>query len=283
MPHRTSSSWYTAVSGCVRCGLESTAFTLLRVMRERDVPLSGFALASLVTACEHRGWQEGAACGATIHALTHKAGLMGNVCIGTALLHLYGSRGLVSNAQRLFWEMPQRNVVSWTALMVALSSNGCMEEALVAYRRMRKEGVMCNANALATVVSLCGSLEDEAAGLQVTAHVVVSGLLTHVSVANSLITMFGNLRRVQDAERLFDRTEERDRISWNAMISMYSHEEVYSKCFMVLSDMRHGGVRPDVTTLCSLVSVCLIGSCCPGKWDSLRVCHQWSAFFCSTY
>ena len=167
--------------------------------------------------------------------------------------------------------------------MVALSSNGCMEEALVAYRRMRKEGVMCNANALATVVSLCGSLEDEAAGLQVTAHVVVSGLLTHVSVANSLITMFGNLRRVQDAERLFDRTEERDRISWNAMISMYLHEEVYSKCFMVLSDMRHGGVRPDVTTLCSLVSVCLIGSCCPGKWDSLRVCHQWSAFFCSTY
>lgn len=140
--------------------------------------------------------------------------------------------------------------------MVALSSNGCMEEALVAYRRMRKEGVMCNANALATVVSLCGSLEDEAAGLQVTAHVVVSGLLTHVSVANSLITMFGNLRRVQDAEKLFDQMEERDHISWNAMISMYSHEEVCSKCFMVLSDMRHGGVRPDVTTLCSLVSVC---------------------------
>jgi len=67
-------------------------------MRERGVPLSGFALASLVTACVLRGWEEGAACGAAIHVLTHRAGLMGNVYIGTALLHLYGSRGLVSDA-----------------------------------------------------------------------------------------------------------------------------------------------------------------------------------------
>ncbi|CAO1939666.1 unnamed protein product [Urochloa humidicola] len=257
MPHRTSSSWYTAVSGCVRCGLDSVAFALLRDMRENNVPLSGFALASLVTACERRGWGEGAACGAAIHALTHRAGLMGNVYIGTALLHLYGSRALVPDAQRLFWEMPERNVVSWTSLMVALSSNGYLDEALASYHRMRREGVPCNANAFATVVSLCGSLEDEAAGLQVAAHVVVSGLHTHVSVANSLITMFGNLGRVQDAERVFDGMEERDQISWNAMISMYSHEGACSQCFKVFSDMRcHGGVRPDVTTLCSLVSVC---------------------------
>ncbi|KAG2559291.1 hypothetical protein PVAP13_8NG289431 [Panicum virgatum] len=54
MPHRTSSSWYTAISGCVRCGLDSTAFALPQVTLERDVPLSGFALASLVTAIECR-------------------------------------------------------------------------------------------------------------------------------------------------------------------------------------------------------------------------------------
>ncbi|CAD6204636.1 unnamed protein product [Miscanthus lutarioriparius] len=238
MPHRTSSSWYTAVSGCVRCGLESTAFTLLRVMRERDVPLSGFALASLVTACEHRGWQEGAACGATIHALTHKAGLMGNVCIGTALLHLYGSRGLVSNAQ--------------TVLGDASAERRFLDSAHggIVVKWVHGRGI--------------GSLSSDEEG-----RGYVQCKCIGYGVANSLITMFGNLRRVQDAERLFDRMEERDRISWNAMISMYLHEEVYSKCFMVLSDMRHGGVRPDVTTLCSLVSVCLIGSCCPGKWDSL--------------
>jgi pentatricopeptide repeat protein len=253
MPHRTDSSWYTAISGCVRCGLESTAFDLLSDMRVRGVPLSGFALASLVTACERgRGWEEGAA----IHALTHRAGLMGNAYIGTALLHMYGSRGLVPDARRLFWEMPERNVVSWTALMVTLSPNGYLGEALQAYRRMRREGVTCNANSFATVVSLCGALEDEAAGLQVAAHVVVYGIQSHVSVTNSLITMYGNLGRVEDAEGLFDRMEERDTISWNAMLSMYSREGLCCKCFLILSDMRRSGARTDVTTLCTLVSVC---------------------------
>uniref|UniRef100_A0A0D9XVA8 DYW domain-containing protein n=1 Tax=Leersia perrieri TaxID=77586 RepID=A0A0D9XVA8_9ORYZ len=257
MPERTPSTWYTAVSGCVRCGEDGTAFELLRGMREYGVPLSGFALASLVTACERRGgWDEGLACGTAIHGLTHRAGLMGNVYIGTALLHLYGSRGIVSDAQRLFLEMPERNVVSWTALMVALSSYGYIKESLGAYRQMRTEGVPCNANAFATVVSLCGSLENEVPGLQVASHVIVSGLQNQVSVANSLITMFGNLGRVQDAEKLFDQMEDRDTISWNAMISTYSHEGICSKCFLLFSDMRRRGLRPDATTLCSLMSVC---------------------------
>ncbi|XP_037430104.1 pentatricopeptide repeat-containing protein At3g24000, mitochondrial-like [Triticum dicoccoides] len=257
MPDRSPSSWYTAISGCVRCGHESTAFDLLCGMRERAVPLSGFALASLITACERRDKEEGRTCGAAIHALTHKAGLMVNVYIGTALLHLYGSRKDVLDAHKLFREMPERNVVSWTALMVALSSNGYLEEALRAYCRMRMEGVACNANAFATVVSLCGSLESEMAGLQVFSQVLVSGLQRQVSVANSLITMLGNIGRVKDAEKLFYRMEERDTISWNAMVSMYSHEGLCSKCFMVFSDMRRGGLlRHDATTMCSLICAC---------------------------
>lgn len=182
---------------------------------------------------------------------------MVNVYIGTALLHLYGSQKHVLDAQRLFWEMPERNVVSWTALMVALSSNGRLEEALGYYRRMRRERIACNANAFATVVSLCGSLEDEVAGLQVFSHVIVSGLQRQVSVANSLISMLGNLGRVHDAEKLFYRMEERDTVSWNALVSMYSHEGLCSKSFRVFSDMRRGGLlKHDATTLCSLISVC---------------------------
>jgi pentatricopeptide repeat protein len=74
---------------------------------------------------------------------------------------------------------------------------------------MRSEGVVCNANSFANV-SLCGSLKNEVAGLQVFSQVIVSGLQRHVSVANSLITMLGNIGRVQEAEKLFYRMEERE-------------------------------------------------------------------------
>ncbi|CAN6226712.1 unnamed protein product [Urochloa humidicola] len=49
MPQRTPSSF----SGCVRCGLDSTAFVLLLDMQQ-NVPFSGFALASVVMAREHQ-------------------------------------------------------------------------------------------------------------------------------------------------------------------------------------------------------------------------------------
>ncbi|CAO2145108.1 unnamed protein product [Urochloa humidicola] len=68
MPHRISSSWYTAVSGCVRRGLDSTAFSLLRHMQENNVPLNGFVPASLITVCERRGgWEEGTRCHPRAH------------------------------------------------------------------------------------------------------------------------------------------------------------------------------------------------------------------------
>uniref|UniRef100_A0A0E0RBV8 Uncharacterized protein n=1 Tax=Oryza rufipogon TaxID=4529 RepID=A0A0E0RBV8_ORYRU len=35
MPDRTPSTWYTAVSGCVRCGHDATAVELPRGMPER--------------------------------------------------------------------------------------------------------------------------------------------------------------------------------------------------------------------------------------------------------
>ncbi|XP_072955201.1 pentatricopeptide repeat-containing protein At2g03880, mitochondrial isoform X1 [Typha angustifolia] len=254
LPQRNDASWNTAISGCVRAGRFTQATELFREMREEGVEPNGFVLASLVTACNR--WTDVGVQGIEIHAFVLKVGLMSNVYVGTALLHLYGSRGLVSDARRFFQEMPERNVVSWTALMVSLSGNGYPEEALQAYRNMRKDGVVCNENSFTATISSCGMLAIEMLSLQVVAHIVVSGFETDVSVANSLITLFGNMGRIREAELLFDRMKLRDTISWNSMISMYSREGMSHESFQLFSDMRHFKLRPDATTLSSLISVC---------------------------
>ena len=61
---------------------------------------------------------------------------------------------------RFFEEMPERNVVSWTALMLSYSLNGLPEEAVRAYQEMRQEGVVCNQNLFTTMISSCGLLEN---------------------------------------------------------------------------------------------------------------------------
>ncbi|KAJ0962358.1 hypothetical protein J5N97_030186 [Dioscorea zingiberensis] len=245
---------YRVISGCVRAGSFLKSFELFREMREGGFDPNGFVLASILTACNR--WPEVTGRGIEFHAFVLKVGLFNDVYVATSLLHFYGTHGLVCDAQRLFDEMPERNVVSWTALMVSYSKNGYPEETVSAYRKMKWEGVPCNENSFSTVISSCGLLENESIGLQVLAHAVIYGFENDVSVSNAAITLFDCLERVEDAERLFYWMKGRDRISWNSMISLYSHGGMCEESLQCFSDMRYDDVRPDATTLSSLISLC---------------------------
>ncbi|CAI0555511.1 unnamed protein product [Linum tenue] len=174
----------------------------------------------------------------------------------TSLVHFYGTYGLASNAMRLFEEMPDKNVVSWTALMVAFTDHGDPVAVMKLYLRMRNEGVGCNSNTLASVISSCGSLEDEMLGLQVLGHIMKAGLETDASVANSLISMFGNYGRVQEASYIFGCMNERDTISWNSIITVNVHNSCHEASLTYFNWMRHEHGKLNYTTLSALLSGC---------------------------
>ncbi|KAK8971144.1 Pentatricopeptide repeat-containing protein [Platanthera guangdongensis] len=254
MPVRNHASWNTVISGCVRAGRSSVAVDLFRKMREEGGDSNGFMLASLVTACTRD--KDMVSRGTQIHGFVLKLGLMSNVYVGTALLHLYGNNDLLTDAQRFFQEMPEKNVVTWTALMVSYSANSQPSEAVRAYRNMRLEGVVCNENSYATVISSCGSLQSEILSSQILAHVVVSGFEAEVSVANSLLTLFGNAGNVDEAEQLFLRMTERDTISWNSLLSVYLHEGMCEEALLCFARMRRSNFKPDATTFSCTISAC---------------------------
>ncbi|RZC72885.1 hypothetical protein C5167_048363 [Papaver somniferum] len=77
---------------------------------------------------------------------------------------------------------------------------------------MRGAGVCCNQNSFATVISSCGTLDDDFLGRQVLAHVMDSGFGSNVSVAIALIHTFGNCGDVKNADCVFHRMPERDTI-----------------------------------------------------------------------
>ncbi|KAK8921934.1 putative pentatricopeptide repeat-containing protein [Platanthera zijinensis] len=262
MPMRNHSTWNTVISGCVRAGRSSVAVDLFRKMREEGGDSNGFMLASLVTACTRD--KDMVSRGTQIHGFVLKLGLMSNVYVGTALLHLYGNNDLLTDAQRFFQEMPEKNVVTWTALMVSYSANSQPAEAVRAYRNMRMEGVVCNENSYATVISSCGSLHNKTLSSQILAHVVVSGFEADVSVANSLLTLFGNAGNVDEAEQLFLRMKEKDTISWNSLLSVYLHEGMCEEALLCFARMHHSNFKPDATTFSCTISAC--ANVDHGKW-----------------
>lgn len=253
MPERNEASWSTMISAYVKMGFHLDAIRLFNEMRFVGFGVSGFVVASVFTACNRS--MDMVCEGFQVHGLVVKNGLC-NVFVNTSLLHFYGVYGLGCEARKLFEEMPERNVVSWTSLMVGYSGGGNFVGVINAYKHMRDGGVGCNQNTFSSVISACGSLEDRVLGYQVLGNVIKHGLDDDVSVSNSLVSMFGNFSEAHEAWSVFDHMTERDTVSWNSMISAFArnmmHEEAL-ECFYV---MRHDDSDFDATTISILSSVC---------------------------
>ncbi|KAI3985415.1 hypothetical protein MKX01_033729, partial [Papaver californicum] len=254
MRERNQASWNTIVSGCVGASLYAEGFELFGEMLVQGVEPNIFVFSSLISACSKSDslFLEGI----QIHGFAEKVGFLADVFVSSALLHFYGTYGYMTTARKFFEEMPERNVVSWTSLMMDYSNNGDPEKAIEIYGRMRGAGVSCNQNSFATVISSCGTLENELLGCQVLAHVMVSGFGSNVSVANALIHMFGSCGDVKNAEFVFYRMAERDTISWNSIISAYSQNGLCEESLRIFQKMRLANVKPNSTALSCLVSSC---------------------------
>ncbi|KAL2523900.1 Tetratricopeptide repeat (TPR)-like superfamily protein [Abeliophyllum distichum] len=261
MLERNEASWNNMISGYVTMGLYVDAGRLFIEMWGRGFKLNGYVIASLLTAFSRS--ESMVLEGLQIHGLVLKNGLLYDVFVGTSLLHFYGMYGIISSARTVFEEMPHRNVVSWTSLMVDYSDAGDFNEVVKLYRRMRCEGISCNQNTFTTVISSCGALDDEFLGHQVLGHVLKSGIESNVSVANSIISMFGNFSSVEDACYVFNHMDERDIISWNSMITVFANNWLCNeslRCFHLMR-LDHGEIN--ATTLSAVLVVC-------GSLDNLK-------------
>ncbi|CAN8321176.1 unnamed protein product [Cochlearia groenlandica] len=262
MPVRNEVTWNTMMSGLVRVGLYREGMGFFTRMCGVGIKPSSFVIASLVTACGRSGtmFREGV----QVHGFVSKSGLLSDVYVSTAMLHLYGVYGLVSCSRKVFEEMPDRNVVSWTSLMVGYSDNGEPEQVIDIFIGMRGEGVGCNENSMSLVISACGFLKDESLCLQIIGQVIKSGLENKLAVENSLVSMFGNLGNVDYAKYIFDQMSERDTISWNSIAAAYAHNGHCEESLRAFDLMRSFHDEVNSTTVSTLLSV--LGHVDHQKW-----------------
>lgn len=83
------------------------------------------------------------------------------------------------------------------------------------------------------------------------------GLDLDVFVGNGLVTCYSRCGDVVSARALLDEMPERDLVSWNSMISGYSHGGFYEECkdlFRRMLDMEY--IRPDAVTAVSVLQAC---------------------------
>ncbi|KAK6126658.1 hypothetical protein DH2020_039605 [Rehmannia glutinosa] len=121
LPNKDVISWTTMISGCAHLGHEYEAIGYLKEMLGEGVEPNPFTYSSALKACAKL---ENIKQGKLIHSSLNKTLAWSNVFVGSALVHMYSKCGHLSEAVQVFDSMPERNLVSWTAMIVAYAKMG---------------------------------------------------------------------------------------------------------------------------------------------------------------
>ncbi|KAI5392358.1 pentatricopeptide repeat-containing protein At1g71460, chloroplastic [Lathyrus oleraceus] len=178
------------------------------------------------------------------------------VPIQSALIDMYCKCGDLGSARRVFYSSPERNVVCWTALMSGYASVGRLEQALRSIIWMQQEGFKPDVVTVATALPVCAQLRALEEGKQIHAYALKHWFLPNVSISSSLVVMYSKCGVVEYSGRLFELMEQRNVISWTAMINSYIENGYPNEAVGVIRSMQLSRNRPDSIAMSRILSVC---------------------------
>lgn len=198
--------------------------------------------------------------GRQIHSLIIKSNYEDHVFVGSSLLDMYAKDGKIREAQTVFECLPERDVVSCTAIISGYAQLGLDKEALELFRRLQGEGMQSNYVTYTGVLTALSGLAALDLGKQVHNHVLRSEIPSFVVLQNSLIDMYSKCGNLTYSRRIFDTMYEKTVMSWNAMLVGYSkHGEGREvlKLFTLMGEEKE--VKPDSVTMLAVLSGCSHG------------------------
>lgn len=166
--------------------------------------------------------------------------------------HAYSKCSDFSTARRVFDKIPQRNVFSWTVLIVGATENGFFLDGFNYFCEMLYSGTFPDKFVYSSVLQTCIGLGCIELGKMVHAQIVARGFASHTFVSVSLLNMYAKLGMIDDSYEVFCNIEEHNQVSWNAIISGFTSNGFHFEAFDLFLKMKKEGITPNVYTIISV-------------------------------
>ncbi|KAL3631279.1 hypothetical protein CASFOL_024263 [Castilleja foliolosa] len=253
MVEKDSISWTTMISGLTQNGLFKQALDLFRDMRYNGFNMDQFTFGSVLTACGGvLAYKEGK----QIHTYIIRTDQKDNVFVASALLDMYSKCRDIKNAEIVFRLMRIKNIVSWTAMVVAYGQHGFSEEAVRIFVEMQRNGIRPEDFTLGSVISSCANMASLEEGSQFHGLALVSGLISFITVSNALITLYAKCGNILESHCLFDKIKFKDEVTWTALVSGYSKFGKANETIGLFEEMLGNGLKPDGVMFVAVLSAC---------------------------
>ncbi|KAG7025541.1 Pentatricopeptide repeat-containing protein, partial [Cucurbita argyrosperma subsp. argyrosperma] len=91
--------------------------------------------------------------GRQVHGFAVRSGLVDDVFVGNALVDMYAKCSKMNEANKVFEQMKEKDVVSWNALVTGYSQIGSFDDALSLFKRMQEEDIELNVVTWSAVIA----------------------------------------------------------------------------------------------------------------------------------
>uniref|UniRef100_A0A0A9A724 Pentatricopeptide repeat-containing protein n=1 Tax=Arundo donax TaxID=35708 RepID=A0A0A9A724_ARUDO len=255
-------SWNTLLAGFARHWCVQGWILWRRMVRE-VVGADGFSFSTVLS-----GFAASAslASGLQVHAQLVKSGFGDDVYVGNSLVEMYMKNKCLADGTRAFTEVRRRDVVSWTEMAAGYLHCGEPAKAIGVLSDMMLDGVMPNNFTFATAVNACANLTNLDEGRKVHGYVIRLGDDSDIGVKNALIDMYAKCGSVSCAYKVFQSMQQRQVISWTAMIMGFARNGRAREALEVFDDMLLKGIAPNYVTLICVLYACGQGGFVDEGW-----------------
>ena len=141
MSERDVGSWNSLISGLAQNSEGRNALFLFKKMRVEGAEVDVMTMSGVLSVCADLAALVN---GKQVYGLVIKYGFELYLPVGNAIIDMYAKCGCMEDACQFFMNMPIKNVVSWTSLIVGYGKHGLGMEALEAFDNMEREGIVPN-------------------------------------------------------------------------------------------------------------------------------------------
>ncbi|ONK55619.1 uncharacterized protein A4U43_UnF830 [Asparagus officinalis] len=225
--------------------------------------------------------------GMWVHSIIGDCSMVPNLKVHNALIEMYAGCGDMAVAWRIFEEMTEKDVVSWTSMVVGFVNSGQLDRARVLFDQMPDRDIVswtalidgyvrCSRykEALAlfhalqntnicpdefTIVSMltaCAQLGALELGEWVRVYIERKKIKMDAFMGNALIDMYSKCGCVDSALEIFRKVPKRDKFTWTAMIVGLAINGDGKRALSLFSEMLRSSVRPDEITFIGVLSAC---------------------------
>ncbi|XP_057967686.1 pentatricopeptide repeat-containing protein At3g20730-like [Malania oleifera] len=265
MSKRDVVSWNTLIGGYAVQGFTGDSFQMFRAMLREGSNPDCFTFGSILRALSSGNDLMKIS---QIHGFIIHLGFGSHRDLMGLLIDTYAKCGSIRIADDLYKNMPEKDLISCTALISGYAREGnCSRDVLNLFKEIRQLYLVMDDVLLCSMLNVCANGALLSLGRQI--HALALKYLPRYDVAmgNALIDMYAKSGEIEDANHAFDEMEEKNVISWTSLIAGLGKHGYGQKAIMLYKNMECHGLKPNDVTFLSLLFACSHAGLTGEGWD----------------